>query len=171
MLESVKSVFDTFMEYFPPDTDIKAIKHQNLLDYRDDVLLKLPVRRANNPHLKNLPLADLLRDYKGETLSRKTVNLMTAKIGGFFIWCFDHEYIDRNPAGKLQLAAAWHLNPHDGATVPTTCRSWNSGCSVSSASAATGATFSNGSAAPPGILRSALRDRHAQGGRLRARAP
>ncbi|HCG24994.1 MAG TPA: hypothetical protein DE060_07755 [Lentisphaeria bacterium] len=110
MRESVKSVLDTFIEYFSGDTDIKAIKHQNLLDYRDNVLLKLPVRRSNHQRLKNLPLADLLKEYKGETLSKKTVNLMSAKIGSFFIWCFDHEYIDRNPANKLQLKLGHKAN-------------------------------------------------------------
>ena len=103
MRDSVKSTFETFMEYFSPETDIKAIKHQNLLDFRDGVLRKLPPNRKSSPSLRDIPLAELLASYSGETLSVKTVNLMTDKIKAFFIWCHDHEYIDRNPAKNLKL--------------------------------------------------------------------
>lgn len=103
MSASTAKVLETLMEVIPGNTDIKAIQHHNLLDFRNDSLLKMPVRRYHSPEMRNKPLAELIKDYKGETLSIKTVNIMTAKLGGFFIWCHNHEYIDRNPAVNLQL--------------------------------------------------------------------
>ena len=103
MQKAVKSEFETLMEYFSPETDIKTIKHQNLLDYRDNILRRLPPNRKTSPHLKDMPLLELVRTHKGETLSLKTINLKTDKISAFFIWCHDHEYIDRNPAKNLKL--------------------------------------------------------------------
>ncbi|MEI3037489.1 MAG: hypothetical protein V8T90_00285 [Victivallales bacterium] len=98
-----KAALDTLLEYFDAETDVKAVKHQNLLDFRDNVLLKLPPGRNTNPKYQGIPLTELLAKHKGETLTRKTVNLRMAQIRGFFIWCFKHEYISRNPASDLQL--------------------------------------------------------------------
>lgn len=103
MSASTEKVLETLMEVIPGNTDIKAIRHHNLLEFRDNFLLKMPVRRYHSPEMRSIPLAELIKDYKGETLSNKTVNIMTAKLGGFFIWCHNHEYIDRNPAVNLQL--------------------------------------------------------------------
>lgn len=98
-----KAALDVLLEYFDAETDVKAVKHQNLLDFRDNVLLKLPPGRNTNPKYQGIPLTELLAKHKGETLTRKTVNLRMAQIRGFFIWCFKHEYISRNPASDLQL--------------------------------------------------------------------
>ena len=110
MRDSVQAVLDELMEYFGADADIRTLRHQNLLDYRDSILMHLPPRRNLKPQYRNIPLRKLAETYHGQTLSTKTVNLRTSKIRGFFIWCVKHEYLDHNPAGDLELALGHKAN-------------------------------------------------------------
>ncbi len=68
---------------------------------------------------------------------------------------------------SIRRVPGCRLGRLSGSAALTTCRASTSGCSASRSSAA---TCSNGSAAMAGwhTAKSALRDRHAQGGRLRA---
>ena len=103
MREAVQNALTTMTEYFGADTDIKSLKLPNLTSFRDNVLMKLPARRKIYPGLRNCSLLEQVEARDGETLSITTVNLMTARIASFFIWCFDNEYIDRSPAAKLKI--------------------------------------------------------------------
>ena len=110
MERSVRNIVDILVEHFG-DVDIRSIKHQNLLDFRDNVMLKIPSNWKVIPALKDLPLAEVLEKYDGPTQKPKTINTKLVKLNGFFIWCLKHEYIDKNPAGNLSLQV--HVRPHE----------------------------------------------------------
>ncbi len=99
----VRSTLDLFLQFMSPNTDIKAIHHRNLLSFRNDVLMKIPARRAVFPELRNLSLSELTKDHGKPLLALQSVNHNCVRLGGFFKWCYDHEYIDRNPATKLLI--------------------------------------------------------------------
>ncbi len=101
--EDIKNTLDLFLQYVNSGTDIKAIRHRDLLAFRDNVLMKIPARRNVYPELKDLPLSELVKDHGRAKLSDQTVNHNCVRLGGFFKWCFDHEYLDRNPATNLLI--------------------------------------------------------------------
>ena len=110
LLKLTTADLHTLTEYFSPEEDIKAIRHQNMLDYRDNILLKLPPGRNTNPKYQNIPLRELAAQNNGETLAVKTVNLMLSRINSFFLWCVRHEYISHNPVENLKLRLTGKAN-------------------------------------------------------------
>lgn len=101
--EDIKNTLDLFLQHVNPGTDIKAIRHRDLLAFRDNMLMKIPARRSVYPELRDLPLSELVKDHGRAKLSDQTVNHNCVRLGGFFKWCYDHEYIDRNPAANLLI--------------------------------------------------------------------
>jgi integrase len=66
--------------------------------------MKIPARSSWHMELQKTTLTEFLnRPSDNQPFANKTINGMLVKLGGFFIWCHDHEYISHNPATKLQL--------------------------------------------------------------------
>lgn len=103
MKDKIKQTLDILVEFFSPEEDIKKINTDNMLFFRNNVLVKLPARWKTMPDLKDRPLREVIEDTEHEKLSLKTVNLRLDTISGFFRWCADKNYTDRNPVARLKI--------------------------------------------------------------------
>ena len=91
------------LEIFSPEINIRNITHDNLLDLRDSVLKKYPLNVFQKKEFKGMPTREIVKHYKGKTLSIATINEKLIKIGSFFKWCHLHRKIELNPAVVLTL--------------------------------------------------------------------
>ncbi len=107
-LKPTRTVLRQLLEHFS-NTNIKAIKHRDMLDYRDNILCKLPKRTGNLSRFKNKKVQELVK-VKGERIENKTINTQLGHINSFFLWCERHEYIERNPATGLKLKLSKKAN-------------------------------------------------------------
>ena len=101
--EDIKLTLELFLKYLSAETDIRSIRHRVLLTFRDEILMKIPARRGLYLKFQEAPLAELVKNHGKPRLALQTVNHNCVRLGGFFKWCFDHEYIERNPATNLQI--------------------------------------------------------------------
>lgn len=104
-----RSHINLFLEYFGNSTPITSIKRQHLIEYRENVLKRLPKNRVLNKAVKDLPLAEQLADETVEKISIATLNLYIGTINSFFNWCVISDFITKNPCSSLQLP-----DPHEG---------------------------------------------------------
>lgn len=102
MRKSTKEALDLFLEYIPGNSNIKSVTHHNLLDFRDNILAKMPKHRANDRNLMEKSLLELVRMRHSEVLSKATINLKLIKICSFFNWCFSHRYLKEKITDGLQ---------------------------------------------------------------------
>jgi len=114
--EDIKHTLELFLQYMQPDTDIETVRHRDLLQFRDEVLMKIPARRALYSKFRGVPLSELTKNHGKPLLAMQTINHNCVRLGGFFKWCYDHEYIGRNPASnlliKLDNKASNERNPY-----------------------------------------------------------
>ncbi|OQA80771.1 MAG: Phage integrase family protein [Lentisphaerae bacterium ADurb.Bin242] len=103
MRDKVEQTLYLLVEFFSSEEDIRRIKMDNMLLFRDNVLRRLPARWKTMPGLRERPLREVIEDTGHEKLSLKTVNLRLDTISGFFRWCFDKNYVDRNPVSHLKI--------------------------------------------------------------------
>ena len=102
MKKSATEVFSTFLEVYG-NKDITTVTHQVLLDYRDNILRRIPDRMRTRPEFKGLSVIDAIKKNKGKTIAPKTVNNRMSILGSFFKWCYNHQFISQNPATNLSL--------------------------------------------------------------------
>jgi len=102
MKKAVAEVFSTFLEVYG-NKDITTVTHQSLLDYRDNVLRRIPDRMRTRPEFKGLSVIDAIKINKGKTIAPKTVNNRMSILGSFFKWCYNHQFVSQNPATNLSL--------------------------------------------------------------------
>ena len=86
------------------DVDLATFTHQNLLDFRNKVLCRLPANREKKAAYRGLSVAELLKSEipDQDRMSIVTVNKYIRRIGGLFNWAGRHSYLQKNPAEGLQ---------------------------------------------------------------------
>jgi integrase len=104
MQTSTQHILNLFLEV-KGDVNIRFIRHQDIMDFRDKILMRLPRKVGNRNKLKGLSIEQIaalnIEGTSGQSV--KTINIKMEKLGGFFNWCADHEYIDNSPARKMTL--------------------------------------------------------------------
>ena len=94
---------------FGDELDIKKIKRDDLLNFRN-VLLQLPTKLSQNSLYKDKSLDEIIALAKDRPkISKSTIKKYIVRVGEFFKYCYDSEYIDKNPAVDLQI----NLNQDD----------------------------------------------------------
>ncbi len=86
------------------DTPVKAITRDQLVDYRENILKRLPVSHKNNPKVKDLSFEQKLDDDEVKKISIKTINAYLNIVTSFFAWCYnERQILSKNPAINLKL--------------------------------------------------------------------
>lgn len=100
---SYEGAFKIYLEQFG-HRPIDSIKHRELLDFRDEILVRIPKNPTKYPELADLSLKERAEaDEKFERVSTKTVNGKLTALESFLGWCAKHDFIEVNPAKDLQL--------------------------------------------------------------------
>ena len=88
---------------FGDELDIKKIKRDDLLNFRN-VLLQLPTKLSQNSLYKDKSLDEIIALAKDRPkISKSTIKKYIVRVSEFFKYCYDSEYIDKNPAKDLQI--------------------------------------------------------------------
>ena len=89
---------------FGDELDIKKIKRDDLLNFRN-VLLQLPTKLSQNSLYKDKSLDEIIALAKDRPkISKSTIKKYIVRISEFFKYCYDSDYIDKNPAIDLQIS-------------------------------------------------------------------
>ena len=90
--------------YFGGDLDIKRIKRDDLLKFRN-TLLMLPTKLSQNNLYKNKNLDEIIVIAKDKPkISKSTIKKYIVRICEFFKYCYDSDYFAKNPATDIQIA-------------------------------------------------------------------
>ncbi|WP_107930616.1 tyrosine-type recombinase/integrase [Campylobacter concisus] len=88
---------------FGDELDIKKIKRDDLLNFRN-VLLQLPTKLSQNSLYKDKSLDEIITLAKDRPkISKSTIKKYIVRVSEFFKYCYDSDYIDKNPAIDLQI--------------------------------------------------------------------
>ena len=88
---------------FGDGLDIKKIKRDDLLNFRN-VLLQLPTKLSQNSLYKDKNLDEIIALAKDRPkISKSTIKKYIVRVSEFFKYCYDSDYIDKNPAIDLQI--------------------------------------------------------------------
>lgn len=88
---------------FGDELDIKKIKRDDLLNFRN-VLLQLPTKLSQNSLYKDKSLDEIIALAKDRPkISKSTIKKYIVRVSEFFKYCYDSDYIDKNPAIDLQI--------------------------------------------------------------------
>lgn len=88
---------------FGDELDIKKIKRDDLLNFRN-VLLQLPTKLSQNSLYKDKSLDEIIALAKDRPkISKSTIKKYIVRVSEFFKYCYDSDYIDKNPATDLQI--------------------------------------------------------------------
>ena len=94
---------------FGDELDIKKIKRDDLLNFRN-ILLQLPTKLSQNSLYKDKSLDEIMALAKDRPkISKSTIKKYIVRVSEFFKYCYDSDYIDKNPAIDLQI----NLNQDD----------------------------------------------------------
>ena len=94
---------------FGDELDIKKIKRDDLLNFRN-VLLQLPTKLSQNSLYKDKSIDEIIALAKDRPkISKSTIKKYIVRVSEFFKYCYDSDYIDKNPAIDLQI----NLNQDD----------------------------------------------------------
>ena len=89
--------------YFGGDLDIKSIKRDDLLKFRN-TLLMLPTKLSQNNLYKNKNLDEIITIAKDKPkISKSTIKKYIVRICEFFKYCYDSDYFAKNPATDIQI--------------------------------------------------------------------
>ena len=84
---------------------IKSITRHMLLNFRDNILLKLPANRTKIAIYKGKTAETIVKMKDVNPMSITTVNDTLVMISAFFKWCCRNEFIDKNIGEALTLSA------------------------------------------------------------------
>jgi len=102
-IQEAQAYLGVMVEYFGPDTDVRTITRDQMLELRDKVLKCLPKNRNIRPDLKNLTLRQQLEVPGTEKIGIVLVNKYLDLFGRFFRWCLDNKTITDAPSRNLML--------------------------------------------------------------------
>ena len=108
---------------FGDELDIKKIKRDDLLNFRN-ILLQLPTKLSQNSLYKDKSLDEIIVLAKDRPkISKSTIKKYIVRISEFFKYCYDSDYIDKNPAVDLQINLnqddVTNKNPYEDSDVNT----------------------------------------------------
>ncbi len=92
------------VEYFGEECDPAAITASQMLDFREKVLRKLPVRRNVSPEYRNKSLKDLLELDHIKTMDIATINDYLMVCSSFFQWGIRFHDWKSNPVSGLSIS-------------------------------------------------------------------
>ena len=106
---------------FGDELDIKKIKRDDLLNFRN-ILLQLPTKLSQNSLYKDKSLDEIIVLAKGRPkISKSTIKKYIVRVSEFFKYCYDSDYIDKNPAIDLQISInqddVTNKNPYEDSDV------------------------------------------------------
>jgi integrase len=104
-IRAENEIFDLFYQVFGTEVRISDFNHKQLLDFRNNVLLRLPPNRNKVKRYRDKTYSQILAMKDIEPISVNTANSKISKISTFFDWCHRHEYISKNCAEGLMLKA------------------------------------------------------------------
>ena len=88
---------------FGDELDIKKIKRDDLLNFRN-ILLQLPTKLSQNSLYKDKSIDEIIALAKDKPkISKSTIKKYIVRVSEFFKYCYDSDYIDKNPAIDLQI--------------------------------------------------------------------
>ena len=86
---------------FGDELDIKKIKRDDLLNFRN-ILLQLPTKLSQNSLYKDKSIDEIIALAKDRPkISKSTIKKYIVRVSEFFKYCYDSDYIDKNPATDL----------------------------------------------------------------------
>lgn len=89
--------------YFGGDSDIKSIKRDDLLKFRNTLLI-LPTKLSQNNLYKGKNLDEIIAIAKDKPkISKSTIKKYIVRICEFFKYCYDSDYFAKNPATDIQI--------------------------------------------------------------------
>ena len=89
--------------YFGGDSDTKSIKRDDLLKFRNTLLI-LPTKLSQNNLYKNKNLDEIIAIAKDKPkISKSTIKKYIVRICEFFKYCYDSDYFAKNPATDIQI--------------------------------------------------------------------
>jgi len=86
------------------EVDLNTLKHADMMDFRDNVLMKIPSRMELSLKFKGKTLKQIIRiaeEEKLNTLDTTTVNNSLNRVSTFFGWASKNDYIRKNIASGL----------------------------------------------------------------------
>jgi len=106
---------------FGDELDIKKIKRDDLLNFRN-ILLQLPTKLSQNSLYKDKSLDEIIALAKDRPkISKSTIKKYIVRVSEFFKYCYDSDYIDKNPAIDLQISInqddVTNKNPYEDSDV------------------------------------------------------
>ena len=106
---------------FGDELDIKKIKRDDLLNFRN-ILLQLPTKLSQNSLYKDKSLDEIMALAKDRPkISKSTIKKYIVRISEFFKYCYDSDYVDKNPAVDLQISInqddVTNKNPYEDSDV------------------------------------------------------
>jgi integrase len=98
------SHINLFLEYFGDNIQVNDITRDNMVNFRENVLRKLPSNRNIRKETRGLSIKEQLLVPKIKRISTKTINGYLITLHSFFEWCIENlEILDKNPVRKLVL--------------------------------------------------------------------
>lgn len=116
------------VEYFGKECDPAAITASQMLDFRENVLRKLPARRNVSPKYRNKTLKELLELDNIKTMDISTINDYLMVCGSFFLWGSRFHNWKSNPVSGLSISDQRSDDekrvPYTQAEVETIFKNW-----------------------------------------------
>ena len=95
-----RSILKLLEEHFGSDTSAATITRPMYIDFRDNVVKKIPAHRNKKPELMTLCLKELIECEGFEKIKLRSVEKYCVVYNSFFIWCWDNKYITDIPTNK-----------------------------------------------------------------------
>jgi integrase len=95
-----RSILKLLEEHFGSDTSAATITRPMYIDFRDNVVKRIPVHRNKKPQLMKLNLKELIECESFEKIKLRSVEKYCVVYNSFFIWCKDNRYITDTPTNK-----------------------------------------------------------------------
>lgn len=100
---AAKAIFKLLMEHFSKDIDIKSITREMFLDFRNNVLMKMPGNRTKNRKTRGKSLDNVLKMKQLVYRNHATTNDDITRISSFFKWCVRNDYMVKNIAEETKI--------------------------------------------------------------------
>jgi integrase len=100
--------YKLLVEHFGEDMNVDSITRDRYIDFRNNILKKLPSSRTKK--YEELSLQDALKLKDVPIISDTTVNNIIRNHATFFIWCEDNGYISHIPTKNTKLKLG--VRPH-----------------------------------------------------------
>ena len=98
---TVEAVFRLVNEVLGAETAAASISYDALRDLRDNVIMRLPPNRNKVKRYRDKSIKEILQMDDVKPMAFESVRKNCVWIATFFKWCYEHDYIPKNPATRL----------------------------------------------------------------------